>query len=112
MIKLQAIGNLGADAVLEKVLTSDGKQTNKLKFDLAAEIKQKNKDGKFERKTYWLQCLYYGGTDNLLNYLKKGTKLFVIGDFTAYSFLDKENNIVTRFNLLVNIIDIVGIAEK
>jgi len=66
MLKLQLIGNLGQDAVVNNV---GGK--NVINFSVAHTEKYKNADNAEVSKTTWVSCAYWTEKINLGNYLKK-----------------------------------------
>ena len=69
MLTAEIIGNLGFDAVVKQI---NGKDY--VSFDVAHE--QRNGD---RSETVWVSVLWYGNGGNLLQYLKKGAKVFVRG---------------------------------
>lgn len=73
MIKLQVIGNLGADA---QVINSNGNEF--VSFRVAHSDSYTRDGQKFER-SLWIDCALNGNGGNLLQYLKKGAKVFVDG---------------------------------
>lgn len=73
MLTAEIIGNLGFDAVVKQI---NGKDY--VSFDVAHE--QRNGD---RSETVWVSVLWYGNGGNLLQYLKKGAKVFVRGRLQA-----------------------------
>lgn len=78
MIELQAIGNIGRDAVQR---TAGGR--NYASFSLA--VTERRQDG--GANTVWLDVMRQDAEGRLTPYLKKGTKLFVKGrpSFSTYT---------------------------
>lgn len=75
MIRIEMIGNLGADAELKD---SNGRKF--VSFRLAHSDKWKNaQTGQDMVSTVWASCAINGDAHNLLPYLKKGVKVFVRG---------------------------------
>ncbi len=70
MFKLEAIGHIGRDAEVREI--------NGRKYAVFSIAVNRGKD-----KTEWLEVLKYGDNAKLLPYLKKGTKVFIRGDFNA-----------------------------
>lgn len=100
------IGNLGADA---KVLETQSGDT--LQFSVA-ESKKVKKDGEIYEKVVWVSCFYKPKeVANLKPYLKKGTKVSVLGDLSA-SVVNVEQGI--RLNLTVNVIrlELVSVPQE
>lgn len=74
MIKLEAIGNLAADAKV--IQPSNGEKF--ISLTIGCSEKYKNKAGEQVEKTTWIDCtMQY--RENLVKYLTKGTKVFVSG---------------------------------
>lgn len=74
MLRLQAIGNLGADAELRR---QDGREF--ITFKVADTRKWHDAAGQEHTETQWISCTMNGAQNALLPYLKKGTKVYVDG---------------------------------
>jgi single-strand DNA-binding protein len=74
MIKLQIIGNLGKDCVVNNV---NGKTV--INFSVAHTEKFKDKDGNQKDKTTWVECAYWTDKTAISPYLLKGTTVYVEG---------------------------------
>ncbi len=100
MFKLEAIGHLGRDA---KVKEFNGR--NYAIFSIAV---SRGKD-----KTEWLEVFKYGDNTKLLPYLKKGTKVFIRGDFNAKIY-QVEDSIDFRISMSVfaDELQLVGGAKE
>lgn len=81
MLKFQVIGNLGADAELHQ---SNGNEFISFRV---AHTEQYNNNGQQTQRTTWVDVTWNGNGGNLLQYLKKGAKVFVDGvpTFRVYS---------------------------
>lgn len=77
MLVLEAIGNLGADAILKDL---NGQKY--IAFSVAHTESYKDSQGQRRERTTWVSCLKYGESP-VINYLKKGTRIFVRGEFSA-----------------------------
>lgn len=75
MLKVEVIGNLGADAVLEN---KNGR--NYVSFRVAHSEKYTDVSGNQHENTTWVQCFIQGDAGKLLQYLKKGAKVFARGN--------------------------------
>lgn len=73
MLNSSVIGNLGADAEIKEI---NGKKC--LSFSVA-HTENRSSSNEKESSTIWVHVLWYGQSDNLLNRLKKGTKVYVSG---------------------------------
>jgi single-strand DNA-binding protein len=71
MIKLQVIGNLGKDGVVNNV---NGK--NVINFSVAHTEKFKDAQGVQKDKTIWVECAYWTDRTGIAPYLKKGTQVY------------------------------------
>jgi len=88
MIKLQVIGNLGKDAVVNNV---NGK--NVINFTVAHTEKYKDAQGNQKDRTTWVDCAYWTDRTAIAPYLKKGTQVYVEGtpDVRTYTKQDGTN---------------------
>lgn len=88
MIKLQVIGNLGKDAVVNNV---NGK--NVINFTVAHTERYKDAQGIQKDRTTWVDCAYWTDRTAIAPYLKKGTQVFVEGnpDVRSYTTQDGRN---------------------
>jgi len=76
-LKLEIIGNLGADATIKDVNSSKA-----ISFSVAHSEKYKNQQGTEVEKTTWVNCTfwkYQGQSTEITKYLKKGTMVAVEG---------------------------------
>lgn len=85
MIKLQVIGNLGKDCVVNNV---NGKSV--INFSVAHTEKFKDAQGNQKDKTIWVECAYWTDRTAIAPYLKKGTQVYVEGapDIRTYNTQD------------------------
>jgi single-strand DNA-binding protein len=85
MIKLQVIGNLGKDAVVNNV---NGKSV--INFNVAHTEKYKDAQGVQKDRTTWVDCSYWTDRTAVAPYLKKGTQVYVEGtpDVRSYTTTD------------------------
>ena len=85
MIKLQAIGHLGKDAIVNTV---NGR--NVINFTVAHTEKFKDGQGVQKDRTVWVDCAYWTDKTAIAPYLKKGTQVFVDGspDVRSYTTAD------------------------
>jgi single-strand DNA-binding protein len=85
MIKLQVIGHLGKDAVVNTV---NGKTV--INFNMAHSEKFKDAQGNPKERTTWVDCSYWTDRTAVAPYLKKGTQVYAEGtpDVRAYTAKD------------------------
>jgi single-strand DNA-binding protein len=85
MIKLQVIGNLGKDAIVNNV---NGKSV--INFNVAHTERFRDAQGNQKDKTTWVECAYWTDRTAVAPYLKKGTQIYVEGtpDIRVYQTND------------------------
>ena len=81
MIKMQVIGNLGKDCIVNTV---NGK--NVINFTVAHTEKYRDSQGNNQEKTTWVDCAYWTDRTAVAPYLTKGTQVFVEGTPEVRSF--------------------------
>lgn len=88
MIKLQVIGNLGKDALVNNV---NGKSV--INFTVAHTERYRDAQGNQKDKTTWVDCAYWTDRTAVAPYLKKGTQVYVEGqpDVRTYTTGDGRN---------------------
>ena len=103
MIKLQVIGHLGKDAIVNNV---NGKSV--INFTVAHSEKYKDAQGAQKERTIWVDCAYWSEKIAIAPYLKKGTSVFVEGqpDVRTYTTQDGRNG--ASLTLRVANIQLVG----
>lgn len=77
MLVVEIIGNLGSDAVIK-----DFNGQKYIAFNMAHSESYKDANGNKVEKTIWVSCLKRGDSA-IVNYLKKGTKVFVRGEYST-----------------------------
>lgn len=105
MIKMEIIGNLGADA---EVKVYNGNKF--VSFRVAHTDKWVDQQtGVISTQTIWVSCSLNGDGGGLTPYLKKGTKVFVRGtpNFVTYSS-PKTHKMETGVNLFVREVELCG----
>ncbi|MCE3281774.1 MAG: single-stranded DNA-binding protein [Chitinophagaceae bacterium] len=85
MIKLQVIGNLGKDCIVNNV---NGK--NVINFSVAHTEKFKDAQGNQKDKTIWVECAWWTERTGIAPYLKKGIQVYAEGqpDIRTYQTQD------------------------
>lgn len=88
MIKMQVIGNLGRDCVVNTV---NGRSV--INFTVAHTERFKDAQGIAKDKTIWVDCAYWTDRTAVAPYLKKGTQVYVDGmpDVRTYTTGDGRN---------------------
>lgn len=104
MIKLTVLGNLGSDAELRK----DAGQPF-VSMSIAHTERRRDASGKEYEVTEWVSATLNGDGGNLLQYLKKGTKVIAMGDAALRLYhSEKERKMKAGFKLFIRSIELVG----
>lgn len=94
MLVSEIIGNIGADAEIKDF---GGKEY--VSFSVAHSEYGKNKQGNRTEQTVWISVLWYVNGGGLLQYLKKGTKVFIRGRQRVKLYADKSGNAQVAINI-------------
>lgn len=103
MIKMQVIGNLGKDCVVNTV---NGK--NVINFTVAHTEKYKDSQGNNQEKTTWVDCAYWTDRTAVAPYLQKGTQVFVEGTPEVRSFTRSDGTAGASLSLRVREVQLLG----
>jgi single-strand DNA-binding protein len=103
MIKLQVIGNLGKDGVINNV---NGK--NVINFSVAHTEKFKDAQGVQKDKTIWVECAYWTDRTGIAPYLKKGTQVYAEGQPDIRNYTTKEGTQGSSLSLRVSSVQLLG----
>jgi single-strand DNA-binding protein len=103
MIKLQVIGNLGKDCVVNNV---NGK--NVINFSVAHTEKFKDAQGQQKDKTIWVECAYWTDRTAISPYLKKGTQVYAEGTPDLRNYTTKDGTPGTSLSLRVSSVQLLG----
>jgi len=103
MIKMQVIGNLGKDCVVNTV---NGK--NVINFTLAHTEKYKDSQGNNQEKTTWVDCAYWTDRTAIAPYLQKGQLVFVEGAPEVRSFTRNDGTAGASLSLRIRDVQLLG----
>lgn len=106
MKKTVIIGNLGQDAQVRQ--TQQGKQY--LAFTVAVSEKSNGQE-----TTTWFSCSGWGErftTGRLMEFLKKGTKIYIEGNYSPSLYQRQDGSMDISHNLMVNQIELLGSAPQ
>jgi single-strand DNA-binding protein len=103
MIKMQVIGNLGKDCVVNTV---NGK--NVINFTVAHTEKYRDSQGNNQEKTTWVDCAYWTDRTAVAPYLQKGTQVFVEGTPEVRSFQRNDGTAGASLSLRVREVQLLG----
>ena len=97
MIKLQIIGNLGKDAVVNNV---NGKTV--INFSVAHTERYKDATGVQKDRTTWVECAFWSDKTAIAPYLKRGSTVYVEGIPDVRSYTTADGRSGTTLTLRVN----------
>jgi single-strand DNA-binding protein len=103
MIKMQVIGNLGKDCVVNAV---NGK--NVINFTVAHTEKYKDSQGSNQEKTTWVDCAYWTDRTAVAPYSTKGTQVYVEGTPEVRSFTRNDGTAGASLSLRVREVQLLG----
>ncbi|MET0464407.1 MAG: single-stranded DNA-binding protein [Chitinophagaceae bacterium] len=103
MIKMQIIGNLGKDCVVNTV---NGK--NVINFTVAHTEKYKDSQGTNQERTIWVDCAYWTDRTALAPYLTKGKQVFAEGQPEVRSFTRQDGTAGASLSMRVRDIQLLG----
>jgi len=103
MIKMQVIGRLGKDCVVNTV---NGKSV--INFTLAHSEKFKDAQGVLQEKTIWVDCAYWTDRTAVAPYLTKGTQVYVDGSPEAKAFQRNDGTPGSTLTLRVREVQLLG----
>ena len=106
MMKMTVIGNIGNDAQAREV---NGRKF--VTFNVAVSAKYKDKQtGVDVEKTTWIGCLR-DGLQNVDQYLKKGTQVYIEGTPSVNVWQDREGKAQAQIQLNVYTLQLLGSAK-
>ncbi len=103
MIKMQVIGNLGRDCVVNTV---NGKTV--INFAVAHTEKYKDSQGNAQEKTTWVDCAYWTDRTAVAPYLLKGQQVFVEGSPEVRSFQRNDGTAGASLSMRVREVQLLG----
>lgn len=103
MIKMQVIGNLGKDCVVNAV---NGK--NVINFTVAHTERFRDSQGNQQEKTIWVDCAYWTDRTIISPYLTKGKQVYVEGQPEARSFQRNDGTPGASLSLRVRDVQLLG----
>lgn len=103
MLKLNVIGHLGKDAIVNNV---NGKSV--INFSVAHSEKIRDAQGNQNDKTIWVECAYWTDRVAIAPYLKKGTQVYAEGNGDIRSYTTNDGRSGTNLTLRVLNIQLLG----
>ncbi|HVE61143.1 MAG TPA: single-stranded DNA-binding protein [Chitinophagaceae bacterium] len=103
MIKIQIIGHLGKDCVVNTV---NGKTV--INFTVAHTEKYKDSGGNQQEKTTWVDCAYWTDRTAVAPYLTKGTQVYAEGTPEVRSFQRNDGTPGASLSMRVREVQLLG----
>src|ERR1700751_1868903 len=103
MIKLQVIGNLGKDCIVNTV---NGK--NVINFTVAHTEKFRDSQGNNQERTTWVDCAYWTDRTGISPYLTKGKQVYVEGTPEVRTFTRNDGTAGASLSLRVREVQLLG----
>lgn len=103
MIKLQIVGNLGADCIQKEI---NGKTV--INFNVAHSEKFKDGQGNLKEKTIWVNCAYWTDKTAIAQYLTKGKTVYAEGSPEAEAYTNKDGVAAATLRMRVQSIQLLG----
>ena len=103
MIKMQVIGNLGKDCVVNTV---NGK--NVINSTIAHTEKYRDSQGNNQEKTTWVECADWTDRTAVAQYLTKGKQVYVEGTPEVRSFTRQDGTAGASLSLRVREVQLLG----
>lgn len=103
MIKMQVIGRLGKDCLVNNV---NGRTV--INFTVAHSEKFKDSQGNQQERTTWVDCAYWTDRTAVAPYLVKGTQVFVEGQPEVRSFTKNDGSAGAALSLRVREVQLLG----
>jgi single-strand DNA-binding protein len=103
MIKMQVIGNLGKDCLVNTV---NGK--NVINFTVAHTEKFNNSQGVSQERTTWVECAYWTDKTGIAPYLQKGQQVYVEGQPEVRSYQKNDGTPGASLSLRVREVQLLG----
>lgn len=108
MKRITVIANLTKDAIVKDVMNRKA-----INFSLACNEFFKNKNGeKEERSTFFNATIWRDSNINIVEFLTKGTKVFIEGTPEPELYKDKDGNYKAAIKILVSNIELLGGGTK
>lgn len=103
MIKLQLIGNLGKDAIVNNV---NGKTV--INFTAAHTEKYKDNQGVQKDRTIWVDCAYWTERTAIAPYLRKGTQVYLEGQPEVRTYTTQDGKNGATLTVRVSTVQLIG----
>jgi single-strand DNA-binding protein len=103
MIKLQIVGNLGKDCIVNEV---NGKKV--INFSVAHTERYKDSMGNPRERTTWVECAYWTDKTAVSQYLTKGKTVYAEGSPEADAYTKKDGQPGATLRMRVQSLQLLG----
>ena len=103
MLKMQVIGNLGKDCVVNTV---NGR--NVINFTVAHTEKFKDSQGVNQERTTWVDCAYWTDKTAIAPYLVKGQQIYAEGNPEVKTFTRQDGSPGASLSLRIREVQLIG----
>ena len=103
MIKLQIVGNLGKDCIVNDV---NGKKV--INFSVAHTERYKDSMGNPRERTTWVECAYWTDKTAVAQYLTKGKTIYAEGSPEADAYTKKDGQPGATLRMRVQSLQLLG----
>ena len=109
MFKITVIGNLGKDAETKMI-----NNTPYTVFTVCHSQQRKDAQGNYTQTTEWVSCKrkQLNGTDTILPYLIKGSKVCIMGDFYTRTYTTQQGEKMFELNCNVSHIELIARPQQ
>ena len=108
MLKIEVIGNLGAQA---ETKSQNGEVFVTMR--IAATNKFVNKEtGEIKKDTTWVSCIWRGDHSRVVPFLKSGTKVFARGDAVLKMYVGHDGQKHAGLNVRVQDLELCGSIQQ
>jgi len=107
MVKLQIIGHLGKDALMNNV---NGK--NVINFSVAHTEKWTDVQGAQQSKTLWVECAYWTDKTAISQYLTKGTQVYAEGTPEVRTYTGQDGKQGASLSIRVLSVQLLGSPQQ
>lgn len=104
MLKIEVVGNLGADA---RIMESNGSKF--VSFRVASVDRWTTESGEKKESVSWIDCTYNNVESKIVEYLKTGQKVFIRGNGSTRVYSSqKERRMMAGLKCAVSEIELLG----
>ena len=103
MIKLQLIGHLGKDCIVNTV-----NEKNVINFTVAHTEKFRDSKGNNQERTTWVDCAYWTDSTAVSPYLTKGKEVYIEGTPEVKTYTKNDGTTAASLLMRVRLIQLVG----